>query len=125
MSSKKIYQKIIFLVITFGIIAYVIIHNIIERAAVEKNPFETIATITSLEKCSKNGRCIYYKYKYGGKTYKARSRTDFIFSGWCKNKNNCVGFKFKIIINKDNPKQQIVEWDKIFEEKKFINYSGD
>lgn len=48
-----------------------------------------------------------------------------MFASWCRDKNNCVGLKFKIIINKDNPKQQIVEWDKIFEEKKFINYSGD
>ncbi|MBG6130874.1 hypothetical protein IWQ47_002344 [Aquimarina sp. EL_43] len=125
MNSNQLYYRTVFFIIIFGIVAYVVAHNTMEEAAVRESPFETTATITSLEKCSKNGRCIYYEYKYEGKKYKARSRTDFMFAGWCRNKNNCVGLKFKIIINKDNPKQQIVEWDKVLDDKNFINYPKD
>jgi len=80
-----------------------------------------IAEITSVEKCSKNGRCIYYKYIYDGIEYEGRSRIDVLFSGWCKSQNNCVGLKFKIKVMKSDPEKRIAAWDKILKEKEFIN----
>lgn len=121
MELRKSYSVLVFWLVIVGIIVYVIAHNIIERNEVKKNPYETIATITRIEKCSKRGRCVYYKYSYGKKEYEGRSRTDFIFTRWCKDKNECIGLKFKIIINKDNPEQQLVNWDKVFDDKNFIN----
>ena len=122
MEWKKSYSIVIFWSVVFGIIIYVVTHNIIERDAVRENPYETLATITSIEKCSKNGRCVYYKYVYKGKEYIGRSRTDISFSGWCKGKNDCKGFKFKIIVNRDNPEQKTVNWDEVFDDKNFVNY---
>lgn len=122
MKRNKFYSSIIFWSVVFGIIIYVVAHNIIEREAVREKPYETLATITNLEKCSKYGRCLYYKYVYEGKEYIGRSRTDISFSGWCKDKNDCKGFKFKIIINRDDPEQKTVDWDKIFDDKSFVNY---
>ena len=89
---------------------------------VKSDPIELIAEITSLEKCSKNGRCIFYKYKYNGIEYNGRSRVDLTFSGWCKSKKNeCKGLKFKITVMKSNPEKRIADWNKIFKEKEFIN----
>ena len=78
---------------------------------------ELIAEITSLDKCSKNGRCIFYKYEYNGIEYKGRSRIDLSFSGWCKSKNECKGLKFKITVMKSNPEKRYADWNKIFNDK--------
>lgn len=61
--TRSIYYRTVFFITIFGIVAYVVAYNTIEEAAVRENPFETTATITSLKKCSKNGRCIYYEYE--------------------------------------------------------------
>lgn len=122
MEWKKSYSVLTFWAVLSAIVIYVVTYNIIEWEAVRKNPFETLATITNIEKCSKSGRCIYYKYTYKGKEYKGRSRIDIYFSRWCKNKNDCIGLKFKIIVNKDNPEQKTVDWDRVFKDKNFVNY---
>lgn len=117
--TKK--SALIFWVAIISILVYVVIHNLVEEKAVTSNPYATEAVITSIKSCGKYGRCLYFKYHYDGKEYNSRSRTDVLFSKWCKDRNGCKGLKFEITINKDNPEQLIVDWDKIFNDKEFLN----
>ncbi len=107
-----------------GLILIVVIRNVIIKNDVKSDPVELIAEIISLEKCSKNGRCIFYKYDYNGIEYNGRSRVDLSFSGWCKSRNDCVGLKFKVTVMKSDPEKRYADWDKILEEKEFINISN-
>ena len=62
-----------------------------------------------------------FKYNYEGIEYKGRSRVDVLFTGWCKSYNDCRGLKFKITVMRSNPEKTIADWNKIIEEKKFLN----
>lgn len=104
------------------LIIFVAIQNHIDKKNILQNPFPAIATITGIKGCFKNGRCITYKYTYNGKVYNKVANTSWGFSNWCKNKGNCIGFKFKITIDKKNPKKVLVNWEEVFDNKNFINY---
>ena len=120
--NDKIIWKWIVISISIGIILFVVIRNQIDRKNILKNPFETEATITGIEGCFNSGRCITYEYIYEGKSYQGFSSTSWGFSNWCKHKRNCIGFKFKITINKKKPEKVIADWEDIFENKHFLNY---
>lgn len=121
-SNNNIIKKWITITLLVGIIGYVVIKNQIDRKNILKNPYQTVATITGIEGCFKNGRCITYKYVYEGKSYQSFSSTSWGFSNWCKNRKNCIGFQFEITINKKNPEKVIADWKDIFEHKNFLNY---
>ena len=122
--NKKFFQLIWIIGIT-GILLYVVIENHLTRRDVLSDPVELIAEITSLKRCSKNGRCIYYMYNYKGIEYIGRSRVDILFSGWCKSRNGCAGLRFKIKVMKSNPEKRIVDWDKVIDQKDFLNLSSN
>lgn len=119
---NRIIIKWIFIAGIVAIIVYVVIQNQIDRKNILKDPYQTAATITGIEGCFNSGRCITYKYNYMGKTYQGFSSTSWTFSNWCKNKKNCIGLQFKIILNRENPEKVIADWDRVFKDKNFINY---
>jgi len=122
MKKNKIIWKWSAIGILIGIILFVVIRNQIDRQNILKNPFETEARITGIEGCFNSGRCITYEYTFEGETYQGFSSTSWAFSNWCKHKRNCIGFKFKITIDKKNPEKVIADWDAVFKQKEFINF---
>lgn len=121
-SWNSIIKKWVFIIGLVGLIVYVVIQNHIDRKNILKNPYQTVATITGIEGCFKNGRCITYKYSYKGKTYQGKSSTSWGFSNWCKKNNNCFGFEFEIILDKKKPEEVIADWEDVFDNKNFLNY---
>lgn len=122
MKKKNETFKWIFVAGLFTLIVFINVKNYFDKKTILENPYETIATITGIKGCFKNGRCVSYRYSYDGKKYEKEVNTSWYFSNWCKNKGNCIGFQFKILINKDDPENVFAEWEEIFQDKKFINY---
>ena len=103
-----------------ALIIFVFFQSYYYEKAIKKNPFELTAEVIGIENCYKNGRCIVFQYEYKNKTYTDRANSDWAFSNWCKEKNDCRGYKFKLTIDKDNPEKNITDWEKLFREKEFV-----
>jgi hypothetical protein len=121
-NSKKSYIGLVFKILFIGVLIYVGIYIYLNKKAVLDNPYQTTATITGFKNCYKNGRCIEYTYEYNGIKYSDYANSDWNFSNWCERKNDCIGFEFKITLDKENPKNHTADWEEIFKNKEFINY---
>ncbi|MBP2834249.1 hypothetical protein J8281_18780 [Aquimarina sp. U1-2] len=119
---QKKYTRVVFIVLFSGVILYTGIQSYFYKRAVIKNSYETIAVITGIKDCYKNGRCIKYNYEYQGQKFNDEANTNWAFSNWCKSRNDCKGYKFKILLDKKHPEKNIAEWDSIFKRKLFISY---
>lgn len=114
--------KWVFIAGLFTLIAFIGVKNYFDKKNILENPYETVATITGIKGCFKNGRCITYRYSYNDEIYKKEVRVSWGFSNWCKDKGNCIGFQFKLLINKENPEKVFANWEEVFDDKNFINY---
>ncbi|THD66631.1 hypothetical protein E7Z59_12640 [Robertkochia marina] len=121
MGKKENLVRIGFWLLVIGIFGYVTIVNIDREKQVLSSPEKVIATISGFENGVRGSSRVNFTYSYKDSLYKSWSRTSLSFAGWCKKRNDCKGLMFEITINKNNPKQLLVDWDNIFENKNFIN----
>ena len=117
--NKIVYKKIIFIAIFLGVIVYAGVQSFYYKKAIEENLFETTATITGFKSCYRNGYCVKYKYSFNGKVYKDKVNSTLSFYSWCKGRGNCVGYRFKIALNRDKPIDNTTNWKELFEDKTF------
>ena len=105
-----------------GFVAFLISFGVYQShkiGQIHRNEEIVTAEIIGIVDCFKNGRCVNYQYSYEGVVYQQKASSNWTFSNWCAERNDCKGYKFDLFIDKTNPENSTANWKDIFDNKNF------